>query len=359
MNNEAKHQLLGKRKQIGIFVLLPILLQSGCVSVETKEAPAPQAPVAQSDRAAPSQYARLAAEIAQKLTQQDKSRIAVVEFSTLDGRVTKLGEYIAETLTTELFNTGKFHVTERRLIDKVIEEQELSMSGLVSDQTYVKLGNLLGVNAITTGTVTDLGDSFEVNARVIDAETGAVISAANIKVAKTQNNAQMFAELSFSRRGGVTEGDVSREHGELVKQWATTLHGFSSQYDQAGWSAKQVLGEPNVSGCGDLRGAWTTESSGSQYVEVGFKDAVFPKRVVIRENNGVGFIEKLVAYGKDGEELEVEVDDMLTDCPGDATFSLESVQFPVNRLRVYANMDRTDEYENIDAILLEGFSPVQ
>ncbi|VAW84337.1 hypothetical protein MNBD_GAMMA16-705 [hydrothermal vent metagenome] len=352
MNKKIIKRWLERKKKIGVLLFLPVFLLLGCATnVSKKEA----LPVTTSTHTDQGQFSYLAADISKNFNQQKKSRMAVVEFSTLAGKNTRLGVYIAETLTTELFNTGRFDVMERRLVNKIIEEQELSMTGMISDETAVELGAQLGVNAITTGTITDLGNSYEINARVIDAESGAVNSAANIRIAKTATLEKLNSKIS--RR----PGDASRpsEDGKFIKQWATTLHGFSSQYDRAGWSAKQVLGEPNVFGCGDLRGAWTTESGGSQYVEVGFKDAVVPKRVIIKENNGVGFVSKLVVYSEDGREQEIEVHDDLRDCPGELVVSLETIQFQTKRLRVYADMDRTDEYENIDAISLEGFAVVE
>jgi len=80
-----------------------------------------------------------------------------MDFVNMNGEITKLGRYISEELTTRLYLTGKFEVIERKLLDKIIEEQKISMSGMIDESSAVELGRVLGVDAIASGTITDLG----------------------------------------------------------------------------------------------------------------------------------------------------------------------------------------------------------
>lgn len=61
---------------------------------------------------------------------------------------------VTEMFITELTNTGTFKVYERTQLEKIAKEQRLSMSGMVSDQTLVKAGRLVGAEWIITGTIT-------------------------------------------------------------------------------------------------------------------------------------------------------------------------------------------------------------
>lgn len=136
------------------------------------------------DNSLDSQLDKLGQEISGSLSQQTKSKIAVIEFTDLNGNGTNLGKYLAEELTTKLFTSGKFQVIERRLIEKILKEQQLSMTGVVDEKTAMKVGSLLGANVIATGTTADLGTSIKINARTISVERGTVLSVASVMISK-------------------------------------------------------------------------------------------------------------------------------------------------------------------------------
>jgi hypothetical protein len=83
-----------------------------------------------------------------------------------------------------LYETKKFKVIERQLLNKVISEQKLSLTGMIDQTSAQKLGKLLGVDAIASGTITDLGESLRVNARLIDTSTGEIFAVAATEIAK-------------------------------------------------------------------------------------------------------------------------------------------------------------------------------
>ncbi len=114
----------------------------------------------------------------------ERIRIGVVEFSNLDGYASKFGRYLVEELTTRLFRTGRFEIVERQLLDRVLQEQRLSASGLINPATAKQLGQLLGVAALITGTYIDLGERVKANARLIATETGEVAAVASVSFAK-------------------------------------------------------------------------------------------------------------------------------------------------------------------------------
>ena len=132
-----------------------------------------------------------------------QTRIAVVEFADLRGGVTDFGRLLAEELITRLFSQ-KYNVVERFLLNKAIEEHKLQLQGLVDPDSAKQLGKILGVDAIVTGTVADLGTSLRVNARLIATETGAVFSAAAVTIQKTAEVQQLIAAGPVSRPAGTT-----------------------------------------------------------------------------------------------------------------------------------------------------------
>lgn len=129
--------------------------------------------------------AELSRQISNEIIENRKTRIAVVEFANIRGEITDVGRLLSEELITRLYQTKKFRVIERQLLNKVIAEQKLSLTGTIDPQSAQRLGELLGVDAIVSGTVTDLGQNMRVNARLINTQTGEIFAAASTQVPKS------------------------------------------------------------------------------------------------------------------------------------------------------------------------------
>ena len=129
----------------------------------------------------------LATQISESAAKGQKRRIAVVPLRELDGRTTVLGTYIAEELVTDLFAVGKLEIVERGLLDKVLGELKLGASGVIDPETAKQVGRLAGVDAIVTGTVTDLQSLVALNCRLIDTQTGRIFAAAQTKIIKDED----------------------------------------------------------------------------------------------------------------------------------------------------------------------------
>jgi len=126
--------------------------------------------------------------VAKQLSEQDlsgpKRRIAVVDFSDINGQILPAGSVISEMLIGELFRTGRYVIVERKLLSSVLEQHKLNMTGLVDEFTARKVGKLLGVDYIVTGTVIDLGSVLNVNARTISIETGSIEATGSVDLAR-------------------------------------------------------------------------------------------------------------------------------------------------------------------------------
>lgn len=128
----------------------------------------------------------LSKEISDELTGNQKTAVAVADFVDLDGRVTSFGKFLAEELITRLYKTKKLRVIERQRLDKVIAEQKLSLTEIIEASSAKRIGRILGVDAIVAGTTSELGNNFRINARIINTETGELMAAAGVTVAKDQ-----------------------------------------------------------------------------------------------------------------------------------------------------------------------------
>ncbi len=115
-----------------------------------------------------------------------KKQIAVLPFPYHDGAEGSDSTIIAEKLITRIVSRKKFDVVERALLEKVLAELKLQHSGAIDQETAKKLGSVLGVEALLTGTLIDLGNGhIEINARLINAETGLVLAAADEEIQRS------------------------------------------------------------------------------------------------------------------------------------------------------------------------------
>ncbi|MCP4691574.1 MAG: hypothetical protein GY859_26245 [Desulfobacterales bacterium] len=116
-----------------------------------------------------------------------KTKIAVLDFEMQgEGFETRdMGAIVAEWLITAFVKEGRFDVVERSLLNQIIEEQKLGRSGMVDESTATKIGELLGVKAIISGSLSKLRDALEINARIIDVESASIIAAESVKSAAT------------------------------------------------------------------------------------------------------------------------------------------------------------------------------
>jgi curli biogenesis system outer membrane secretion channel CsgG len=128
---------------------------------------------------------------------QAKPRIAVMNFennSQWHWWGDNLGKAAADVLVTQLVNGGTFTVIERAQLESVMAEQRLGASGAVTSATAAKVGKLLGVQFILTGSITQfsiettragfrgIGGSYsnaesKMDVRLISTETAEILAA--------------------------------------------------------------------------------------------------------------------------------------------------------------------------------------
>jgi len=173
----------------------------------------------------------LSEQIALGMSDSKKQKIAVIEFSDLDGKITEFGKFLSEELITRLFISKKFNVIERQLLNKVIEENKFTLTGLVDETTAKELGRILGLDAICSGTITDLGNYVKVNARLISTETGSIFSVASIKIDKDDAVRKLMGMVSINQKLPLASesGSTVNVAGNLI------LNGDFKQDISAGW----------------------------------------------------------------------------------------------------------------------------
>ena len=104
---------------------------------------------------------------AQNAAPKRKVRIAVLDFdyatvssnsAAVFGTSVDVGKGIADLLVTDLVKDGTYSIIERKMLDKVLAEQNFSNSNRADPNSAAKIGRLLGVDAMLVGSITQFGN---------------------------------------------------------------------------------------------------------------------------------------------------------------------------------------------------------
>ena len=190
-----------------------------------------------------------------------KKRVAILDFeygtvrsyvAGLFGSDVDVGKCISDLLVKHLVQDGTYSVIERKMLDKILAEQNFSNSDRANPSTAAQLGKILGVDAIIVGTITQFGNEDKnvkvggggggfggfgvggfgrkkskaivtVDARVIDIDTAEILAVADGKGESTRSSASLLGgggNWGGWGAGGVDFGSSNFQEtiiGEAVK----------------------------------------------------------------------------------------------------------------------------------------------
>lgn len=112
--------------------------------------------------------------------------VAVLDFEAPGGgaEAASMAETASTYVEAELTRSTVFYAVDRKHVDEMLSEMELSLSGLFDGEGAPTPGLLRSAGALIVGKVSEAGDEYHVGLRLIDVETGAVIAAAAFAVAR-------------------------------------------------------------------------------------------------------------------------------------------------------------------------------
>ena len=99
------------------------------------------------------------------------TKIALINFTSPSQA---FSDYVLDELSSVLVNNGHLIVVDRANLDKIRQELGFNVSGEVSDQSMQEIGQMLGAQALVTGSLTSIEDLRRVMFKVIMTETAAV-----------------------------------------------------------------------------------------------------------------------------------------------------------------------------------------
>lgn len=137
-----------------------------------------------------------------------KKRLAVFNFkdSSPYTKKYKVGSLVRSLITTRMSESLIFILIEREDINKVIKEMELGLTGIIDEETAPKTGKLLGAQLLLNGTVLEIGKEINIEAKLIDAETGEILVAKNTSLPRSEViiEAKSYLESMFQSKYGIS-----------------------------------------------------------------------------------------------------------------------------------------------------------
>jgi len=142
-----------------------------------------------------------------------KKKIGIVEFDQRSAiNLENASVIIPEMLAEVIVNVGVYEVTERLLLGRVLQEQELAMTGIVDTRTAPQIGKVYGLDALVIGSYMQVGDEITINARLIDTTTGRVIAASTVNFS---NIRLLRSQLQIT---GYELSGISREKMKVLQE---------------------------------------------------------------------------------------------------------------------------------------------
>lgn len=111
-------------------------------------------------------------------------KIAILPFVPTNGAPDDEGRNISERLITQVVRQDKVRVIERELLRKIMEEHYLATKGILSPESLKKMGKILSIDGIVTGSFVSLGGEVQFYTRMIHLETGGILYAEEAQVRK-------------------------------------------------------------------------------------------------------------------------------------------------------------------------------
>jgi len=102
---------------------------------------------------------------------QAGQKIAVLNFNSPTER---FSYHVIEELMKQLTRGRKLVVLTRSEIDIIWQEHQIQMSGIVSDEEFISIGNKYGAQLVVSGSLASLANRYRLRIRVLNVETGQV-----------------------------------------------------------------------------------------------------------------------------------------------------------------------------------------
>jgi hypothetical protein len=150
------------------------------------------------------------------MVMQKGSRLSVVvlPFTEVKKAQESLQGYVHTFLNRSFAEQQRFNMVERDNLNKVLDEQQLSRKGDFDQETALRLGRLMGSDAVLCGSISSSPESIEITSRLIDTGTVAVLSENDVywegEITAGFKGAHDDLALKFKKHLPLCEGMVTK-----------------------------------------------------------------------------------------------------------------------------------------------------
>jgi TolB-like protein len=106
--------------------------------------------------------------------EQKKPAIAVLTIESKGGVSRSEAGTLSDRLSTMLVNTNAFIVLERGKMNEILSEQGFQQTGCTTTECAVKVGELLNVQKMVSGSIGKIGQTYTIDLSLIDVKTAQI-----------------------------------------------------------------------------------------------------------------------------------------------------------------------------------------
>ena len=166
------------------------------------------------------ELANLTERLAGKIQAKDIKKVAVIDFTDLQGGSSELGKYIAEQLTVDFVMTNRvFTVLDRANLKRILAEHKLTATGLIDPDNAKKIGMFAGVDALIMGTIIPKGDKINLTAKMITTETAEIVGADKAGFKPDDTVKQLLAKPATESNVGGNAVGTDSEATKVTKKF--------------------------------------------------------------------------------------------------------------------------------------------
>jgi TolB-like protein len=175
------------------------------------------------------ELANLTEKLATQIQAKEKKKIAVLDFTDLEGGSSELGKYIAEQLNVNFVMTNRnFSVLDRANLKSILDEHKLTSKGLIDPDNAKKLGLFAGVDALILGTIIPKGDSINLTAKIITTDTAEIVGAGRAQFKSDENVQHLLSSATVASNVGDSVAESDNDTAKVTKKLANLSVGLQS-----------------------------------------------------------------------------------------------------------------------------------
>ncbi|MCP4129597.1 MAG: hypothetical protein GY754_01150 [bacterium] len=124
---------------------------------------------------------KISHEIYSKQAVLQNKKLAIFNFTNLDGKEIEEGKRISKKLLETMLKKGGLRFVERSEIGKILEAQGIEQTGLVDPDSVSESGKVLPIDAMINGTIAQIGGHGELSVKVVNISTGEIYFVSSIE----------------------------------------------------------------------------------------------------------------------------------------------------------------------------------